>query len=93
MKETRIYEITGKSEQLEVLEQLFKHIEHLGSIGASREIPVYVDGDGEVQLKFKKEKENGYEEIPTIRHDELPKKIGYGIINPLKDGNRGFDLG
>lgn len=51
--ETRTYQITGRKEDLNTLEKLFRHIEHLGNIGASRNILVRVDGDGVGRIKIK----------------------------------------
>lgn len=51
----KIYKISGTPEQLRVLEKMFVHIEYLGSIGASRNILLRIDGDGNAQLRFKDE--------------------------------------
>lgn len=51
--ETRTYQITGRKEDLNTLEKLFRHIEFLGNIGASRNILVRVDGDGAGRIKIK----------------------------------------
>lgn len=50
--ETRTYQITGTPEQLRVLEKLFVHMEYLGTVGASRNLLVRVDGDGAARMKF-----------------------------------------
>jgi len=55
--ETRTYEITGKSSQLDILEHVFGIIEALGSVGSSRTISIYVDGDGAAILQFRREGE------------------------------------
>lgn len=52
--ESRIYEIRGKEEDLNILEKALRHIEYLGQIGASRNILIRVDGDGEGRIKVKK---------------------------------------
>lgn len=52
--ETRIYEIRGREEDLDVLEKALRHIEFLGEIGATRNILIRVDGDGEGRIKVKK---------------------------------------
>lgn len=49
----KIYKISGTEEQLRVLEKMFVHMEYLGSIGASRNILMRIDGDGNAQLRFK----------------------------------------
>lgn len=51
--ETRTYEVTGPTEQLYSLEQLFKWIEDCGTVGHSGSASVAVDGDGSARLKFK----------------------------------------
>lgn len=51
--ETKIYQITGTPEQLRVLEKMFIHMEYLGTIGASRNILLRVDGDGAARMRFK----------------------------------------
>ena len=53
--ETRIYEITGKPSQLDILEGVFGCIETLGNIGSSRNVSIFVDGDGDVHLKFRRD--------------------------------------
>lgn len=52
---TKTYQITGTPEQLRVLEKMFIHMEYLGSVGASRNILVRVDGDGAARMKFQDE--------------------------------------
>lgn len=51
--ETRTYQISGRKEDLDILEKLLYHIEYLGDIGASRNILVRVDGDGTGRIKVK----------------------------------------
>lgn len=45
------YTFQGTEEQLNVLEDLFRHIEYLGIVGASRNLLVRVDGDGRARLR------------------------------------------
>ena len=52
--ESRIYEIRGREEDLDILEKALRHIEYLGSVGASRNILIRIDGDGEGRIKVKK---------------------------------------
>ena len=52
--ESRIYEIRGREEDLDILEKALRHMEYLGSVGASRNILIRVDGDGEGRIKVKK---------------------------------------
>lgn len=52
--ESRIYEIRGREDDLNILEKALRHIEYLGNIGASRNILIRVDGDGAGRIKVKK---------------------------------------
>lgn len=52
--ESRIYEIRGRKEDLDILERALRHMEYLGNVGASRNILIRVDGDGEGRIKVKK---------------------------------------
>ncbi len=47
----KTFTFQGTKEQLETLEHLFRHVEYLGEVGASRNLLVRVDGDGEARLK------------------------------------------
>ena len=51
--ETRTYQVSGRKEDLDILEKLLYHIEYLGIVGASRNILVRVDGDGTGRIKVK----------------------------------------
>lgn len=51
-KETRTYHIRGTNENLNTLEHFLRHAEYLGSIGASRNILLRIDGDGFGQLQI-----------------------------------------
>lgn len=51
----KVYRISGTPEQLRILEKMFIHMEYLGTVGASRNILVQVDGDGGAHLCFKDE--------------------------------------
>lgn len=44
MKKTFIFE--GREEDINTLSHLFRHMEYLGQVGASRNLVVRVDGDG-----------------------------------------------
>ena len=48
----KVYRISGTPEQLRILEKMFIHMEYLGTVGASRNILVQVDGDGGAHLRF-----------------------------------------
>lgn len=51
-KETRTYSIRGTKENLDTLEHFLRHAEYLGSIGASRNLLLRIDGDGFGQLQI-----------------------------------------
>jgi hypothetical protein len=51
-KETRVYQITGTPEQLRTLEKVFVHMEFLGDVGATRNILLRIDGDGNARMHF-----------------------------------------
>ena len=48
--EIRRYEISGIPEHLDEIEKLLGFIEHLGDIGSSRGVKIYVDGDGRARI-------------------------------------------
>lgn len=52
--EKRSYEFYGRSEDLDKLEKLFRHIEYLGQVGASRNLLVRIDGDGSGRINVTK---------------------------------------
>ena len=87
-RQTRIYSITAKKEELDILESLFKTMQILGIVGASREIKLFVDGDGAFRPRFKKliveESSHVFEEdIESIIPDNADEKVivhGYGRI-------------
>ena len=51
--ETRTYQISGRKEDLDILEKALRHIEYLGNIGASRNILIRIDGDGVGRINVK----------------------------------------
>ena len=51
-KEMRTYHIRGTKQNLDTLEQFLRHAEYLGSIGASRNLLLRIDGDGFGQLQI-----------------------------------------
>lgn len=53
MSKTLKVEISGSDEQLEVMAKILESIYYLGSIGASRTIKIWVDGDNSGQIKIK----------------------------------------
>lgn len=51
MKKKNLYNY-WKKEDLDTLEKLFRHIEYLGNVDASRNILIRVDGDGDGRIKI-----------------------------------------
>lgn len=78
---SRNYTITARTEQqLNALEQVFKHMQSLGSMGRSKMVNIYVDGDGQMQLRFERDG----------KQLEKSDDIGFGHIDIEKNS---FDLG
>lgn len=74
---TRSYKISGKASIVDNLEVLFREISILSNVGASREIKLYVDGDGAVDLKI--EREDGEKLKNNCRkHGYLKRENLYG---------------
>lgn len=67
--ETRVYEISGNSEDLDTLEKALRHCEYLGNIGASRNILLRIDGDGSGRIKVRKVTNNGKINIDNNRYN------------------------
>lgn len=67
--ETRVYEISGNSEDLDTLEKALRHCEYLGNIGASRNILLRIDGDGSGRIKVRKVTNNGKVNIDNNRYN------------------------
>ena len=44
--------VVGNSDEIDDFLELCRAIQYLGSVGASRELRVYVDGDGSGRLSF-----------------------------------------
>lgn len=51
-KETRCYYLRGSKKNLDTIERFLRHAEYLGSIGASRNLLLRIDGDGFGQIKI-----------------------------------------
>lgn len=87
-RQTRIYSITAKKEELDILESLFKTMQSMGIAGSSRAIKLFVDGDGAFHPRFKRLiiNENSHvfeEDIESIIPSNTDKKVithGYGRI-------------
>ena len=93
---SRYYKISSRSvEQLNMMDKLFSLIEYLGSVGSSRNINLYVDGDGAVHLKFKSCNE-GESVFQDLDHEKIEKAdCGYGVakINLNSQDKIIIDLG
>lgn len=61
--EERLYKICGRTEDLDKLEKVLRHIEFLGDVGASRNILIRVDGDGSGRIKVYKVQRSQFGEI------------------------------
>ncbi len=92
---TRYYRIKASNiGQLNMLEKLFTYIEYLSSIGASRSVTIYVDGDGAVNFKFASHNEEEYVFKELDYDTVMDKDSGYGYCEIGKDNNESwFDLG
>jgi len=90
--ETRTYTITAQPEQLNVLEKLFMEMEAMGMAGASRDVNLYVDGDGAFRPRFQRlitTRTNGWK-----LNDIHKKEYGCGYVKRDCDefkGN-GYDV-
>ena len=90
-KVRNIYVIEArKQEQLNVFDKFLQYVQMLGSIGASRKIELFVDGDGEVQFKICK---MVGDELVRIDQCEVSDDIGYGFIKTKNEDKNYFSLG
>ena len=86
--ETRKYRITATKEQLDILETLFRTMEQMGSVGSSRAIKLFVDGDGAFHPKFERVITNPFTltessvELKSLTKNNSGDRIehGYGTI-------------
>lgn len=51
MKIKKTFTFVGHEKDIETLSKLFRHIEYLGDVGASRNLVIRVDGDGSGRIK------------------------------------------
>lgn len=80
--ETRIYEISGNSKDLDTLEKALRHCEYLGDIGASRNILIRVDGDGSGRIKVMKIIDGAPVKIDNKHYNiEQNSSIGVGVYD------------
>jgi hypothetical protein len=91
----RFYRVSARNEgQLNMLEKFFVYVEYLCSVGASREVSVFVDGDGALGLSFAS---HGVDEFVFRDLDfdvVMDKDSGYGSVSVGRDDEGSFfDLG
>jgi hypothetical protein len=85
-KEKRTYEISGDAEQLNVLERVLGRVSALASIGSSRSIKVFVDGDGAVNVRVTKDGE-------LLPNDDYKSDETDAHFTTLENGSADCDLG
>lgn len=91
----RFYKVSARNVgQLNMLEKFFVYVEYLCRVGASREVSVFVDGDGALSLSFAS---HGVDEFVfrDLEFDEvMDKDSGYGSVSVGRDDEGSwFDLG
>jgi Zn-finger nucleic acid-binding protein len=79
--ETREYKISGGPVFLDKLEDLLRTIEGLSMDGCSRSMNVFIDGDGGVNLKFKKLNPNK----KTYKYEKLEYNYDKEYYNEEED--------
>lgn len=47
----KTFKFVGHEKDIETLSKLFRHIEYLGKVGASRNLLIRIDGDGSGRIK------------------------------------------
>lgn len=75
--ETRVYRITGSVHNLEKIEKLLRHMEYLGNIGASRNILVRVDGDGDGRIRVRNKRD---EKIDNDQYSQEQKIVKTAVV-------------
>lgn len=78
---TRIYKFSGNEKDLDTLEKLFRHIEYLGIVGASRNLLVRVDGDGTGRIKVTNEDNKKLDN----EHYNTKQNLGQGALVGIYD--------
>lgn len=78
---TRIYKFSGNEKDLDTLEKLFRHIEYLGIVGASRNLLVRVDGDGMGRIKVINEDNEKLDN----EHYNTKQNLGQGALVGIYD--------
>jgi hypothetical protein len=85
-EETRTYEISGNAEQLDVLERVLGRISALASIGSTRSIKIFVDGDGAVNVRVTKDGD-------LLSNDDYKSDDTDAHFTTLENGSADCDLG
>jgi hypothetical protein len=85
-KETRVYEITGKPQQLDILERVLGRISYWASVGMSRSVYLFVDGDGAVDIRITR---NGQK----LNHEDIKIEGSDAHFTTMPDGRVRADLG
>ena len=80
-RETRTYNIRGRKEDLDTFEKFLRHVEYLGSVGASRNLLVRVDGDGYGQMKITNDKG---EKLDNEKYS-TEQNLGDGALSGIYD--------
>lgn len=73
-EETRTYEVTGYSDQLDNFEKLLNWIESCGTIGHSGSASIFIDGDGSARLKISGTNKDNIGDVSDS--DSIELKVG-----------------
>lgn len=79
-REKRNYEFYGEEKDLDTLEKMFRHMEYLGDMGASRNLLIRVDGDGTGRITVRKDGEK----IDNERYN-TKQNLGQGALVVIYD--------
>lgn len=69
--EKRTYIVTGTKKDLDVLEEIFKHMEYLGAVGADRKLTIRVDGSGFSKIRVRNENGERLDESNIVVDSEV----------------------
>lgn len=75
----KIFKVSGRQEDIDTVAHLLRHIEYLGDIGASRNIIVRVDGDGQGRIKVRDELDS------PINTDKYNTEQGHSAVVAVYD--------
>jgi|GEM_PF-6344188 hypothetical protein len=86
-REKRIYEFTGSSDQLDTLEYALAFMTWCNTVGASRKIVIFTDGDGAANIQVKRVKGDMKEITEDMLQDgELDSEVEYTNGDTLEIG-------